>query len=62
VLLVVEVTNTIDSLKMAYTIIQKVVCDAHILICNGHGVNQEWINHVMNLSVWLVEVDTLPSI
>jgi hypothetical protein len=25
----------------------------HILFCNGHGANQEWINCVMNLSVWL---------
>jgi hypothetical protein len=24
-------------------------------------VNQGWINHVTNLSVWLVEVDTLSS-
>jgi hypothetical protein len=34
----------------------------HILFCNGHGANQEWINHVMNLSVWLIEVDTLSLI
>jgi hypothetical protein len=34
----------------------------HILFCNGHGANQEWINHVTNLSVWLIEVDTLSLI
>jgi hypothetical protein len=35
---------------------------AHIMLCNRHGANQEWINHITNLSVWLIEVDTLPSI
>jgi hypothetical protein len=31
----------------------------HILFCNCHGTNQEWINCVTNLSVCLIEVDTL---
>jgi hypothetical protein len=34
----------------------------HTLFWNGHGVNKEWINRIMNLSVWLIEVDTLPVI
>ncbi len=34
----------------------------HILFCNGHGVNREWINCIMNHSLWLIEVDTLSLI
>jgi hypothetical protein len=34
----------------------------HIILCNGHGANQEWTSRVTNLGVWLIEMDTHPSI
>jgi hypothetical protein len=34
----------------------------HVILCNSHGTNQEWTNHITNLGVWLIEVDTHPSI
>jgi hypothetical protein len=34
----------------------------HIILCNGHGANQEFISQVTNLGVWWIEMDTHPSI
>jgi hypothetical protein len=34
----------------------------HVILCSGHGANQEWTNQVTNLGVWSIEVDTHPSI
>ncbi len=34
----------------------------HVILCDGNGANQEWINRVTNLEVQLIEVDTHPSI
>jgi hypothetical protein len=34
----------------------------HVILCNSHGTNQEWTSQVINFGVWLIEVDTHPSI
>jgi hypothetical protein len=34
----------------------------HILMCLGSGAGQEWTNRVTNLGLWLIEVNTHPSI
>jgi hypothetical protein len=36
--------------------------DEHIILCNGQGTNQEWTSQVTNRGVWLIEMDTHPSI
>ncbi len=33
----------------------------HVLVCAGSGAEQEWINRVTNLGLWLIEVNTHPS-
>jgi hypothetical protein len=34
----------------------------HVLVCLGSGAGQEWTDEVMNLGLWLIEVNTHPSI
>jgi hypothetical protein len=33
----------------------------HVIVCTGSGAEQEWINRVTNLGLWLIEVNTHPS-
>jgi hypothetical protein len=34
----------------------------HVILCTGSGAGQEWTNRVMNLGLWLIEVNTHPSV
>jgi hypothetical protein len=34
----------------------------HVLVCNGGGATQEWVDRVTNLGMWLIEVNTHPSV
>jgi hypothetical protein len=34
----------------------------HVLVCSGSGATQEWVDRVTNLGMWLIEVNTHPSV
>jgi hypothetical protein len=34
----------------------------HVIVCTGNGAAQEWTNQIMNLGLWLIEMNTHPSV
>jgi hypothetical protein len=34
----------------------------HVIVCTGSVAGQEWTNRVTNLRLWLIEVNTHPSV